>query len=253
MHKDLNILPPKMRVDRRKKIKIEKPTYGIVLLLLSVAVSFGANSVKTQTLLDTENKLKLLNMEKEELERKLQDTANSFNIEPDFNNESEMKLQDTLYRIKGLIDTGNSWVNILDEISYLTPPSVTVKSIVEESNGSLTMECLTYSLSDLATMEKAFNSEESPFVDVAIVKYTFNGSTLINKENTSIPFTFSIRYEKTPLSNEPSMPNYEQDYMDYENPDMGLPVPEETNEEQPINMENEVTSGMEEGGNSNEN
>lgn len=188
---NMNLLPPKLRKNRKNRIKFDNPTYGLVLLLLVLMTIFFVNK-------ELKNQLQEVNLNTSKLQgdiNTIMPMVNELSVPVEDN--SKTNLQSSLQKIKDLVNGGLPWIEVLDEISALTPPSVTITSIKESANNMVTIEAETFTLSDMAKMKESFNQETSKFSGTTIDTYSFTQSTIIEHPQMKVTFTLISTFGDT--------------------------------------------------------
>lgn len=178
---NINLLPPEMRKNRTKKIKIQRPTYSIILLILVLIISGSTKllidiKIKENTTIQNE-----LYQEYIELNENL-NRNNSKAIK----NQKENTLINLLNQIESIKGKQYLWFNVLNKISEATPATVTIEKIEEIENNdimdnkttSIKIYGLTYSFKDLKIIEQSY---QSVFDNVKLLEYENNTSTILER------------------------------------------------------------------------
>ena len=175
MYNDVNLLPPKMRKKRKKRVKFDNPSYGLILLILvivSVIFIGGQTNNKVDELDNTISKLQAdINQ--------IMPRINTINAP----SQEHGNLQRDFQRIRDLTDGGLPWSTILDQISYSTNPNVTISRIENVGENTIKINADTHTLSDMAIMKKSF--EVNPFFsNVNIETYDYKSSSIIQRADS---------------------------------------------------------------------
>lgn len=186
MYNNINLLPPKMRKKRRKRIKFDNPTYGLILLIVVLLAVFVVRGQMLQTVSNLDSEIDIF-----------QNNINKIMPQIDALNapsKEHSNLESSLHKLRDLSDGGLPWATILDQISYSTHPNVTITRI-ENNENTIILQAETHTLRDMATMTKSF--EENPyFNEVTIESYNYKPSSITERaekgRNPAMKFTLTF-------------------------------------------------------------
>ena len=188
MYNDLNLLPPKMRKNKRRRIKFDNPSYGLILVVVILFSVFIVDS-------EMDNKKESLNEEIIHLENKINQIISKVEMLNAPSEEHRM-LRETFLRIKELNDIGLPWAIILDQISYSTNPNVTITKIQNIENNKVRIDAYTHTLSDMAKMKKSFE-KNNYFHNTEIISYEYKPSSIVERaaENRDPAVVFAMTFD----------------------------------------------------------
>lgn len=184
---DINILPPKMRKKRKKKVKIGNPTYAPILLAIVLLGAFFMNS-------SLDKSINQVQTQREELISDVQTLQQQLDKVNQLTSQKQMLIQD-IQRIEKVVGGDFRWYIVLDEISSVVPPDVLIKSIQRKEGNVIVMEAITHKLYPMVQTKESMTSHPS-FKEVSIEKFTYPESSIIgHKVDNKVEFTIVAKYQ----------------------------------------------------------